>query len=134
MNKYYVLCDDDRVGTMSFGDKHMTLYLANTQENAIRIALLQDPFFIKDIDNPSELLKMEAVMEDGLAIAFIEEPSEEVQLAAVFNNADSIHYIKEPYDSVVRLAAQNIHDLGEASEELVLRLINDRSRQRWEAD
>lgn len=58
--------------------------------------IIDKPYMIKDMENPSEQIKKLAVSKDGTLIKYIENPSLEVQLAAARENGDSIRFIKTP--------------------------------------
>ena len=59
---------------------------------------------IKDINNPSEKLKLFVVKQDGYSIQYIDSPSEEVQLAAVTQNGFAIQFIENPSEQVKLVA------------------------------
>jgi hypothetical protein len=69
------------------------------------MAIWDNPFSIKNIDNPSEKLQLTAVNRRGNAIKYIKDPSEQVQLAAVKQNGEAIKYIDNPSEQVKLAAA-----------------------------
>lgn len=70
---------------------------------AVRI-ISKDPFFIKDIKNPTEKLQLWAVMHNVQVIQHIENPALEVQKYAVRQSDKVITYLKNPVYEVQEVA------------------------------
>ena len=79
-------------------------YIENPSERVQLAAVTQDGNAIRYIENPSERVQLVAVTENGTAIQYIKNPSERVQLVAVTENGGAIEYIKNPTERV-QLAA-----------------------------
>ena len=106
----------------------------------------KNPIIIKNIDNPTEEMKLIAINKNGLllryinnptlemqeiamnnnprAIEFIENPTEKMMIEAVNNGWSNLNYIKNPSYNVIKLAIEQrgwaIRYVKEPSEELQL--------------
>jgi hypothetical protein len=76
------------------------------------VAVKENPFSIRYIQNPSERVQLMTVKENPFSIYYIENPSERVQLTAVESKNHSWlsepgwvkKYIKNPTEKVIQLA------------------------------
>lgn len=62
--------------------------------------LIQRPYRIEDIENPSKLEQMTVVGVQGYSIRYISNPCEDVQMAAIKQDFNSMRYIKNPTQKV----------------------------------
>jgi hypothetical protein len=62
--------------------------------------IVANPWMIKDIENPSEILQKIAVANDGKLIQYFDNPSFEVQMTAVRENGNALQFIKVPQGKV----------------------------------
>lgn len=69
-------------------------------EKAQIIAIENNPAYLQDIINPTNVVKIKTVYKASWAISYIDEPSEALQMAAVTNSPDAIHFIKNPCKKV----------------------------------
>lgn len=81
-------------------------YVKNPCEEAILNTIINYPYFIIYIDNPSEKLQEIAVNKDGDLIQHIKNPSEEIQKLAVQNSPRAIKYIDDPSEELQELAVR----------------------------
>ena len=70
-------------------------------EKIIQLAkVYKNPYEIKNIENPSEEVKLEAVKQNGWTIQFIKNPTEEMKLIGVRDNGYNIKHIENPSEEV----------------------------------
>jgi len=69
--------------------------------------VLRDPYYIKNIDNPSEEIQLVAVNKNGILLKFIKSPSVKVQWEALKNNVWAIEYIENPLEEMCILAVES---------------------------
>ncbi|CUO41543.1 hypothetical protein [Clostridium disporicum] len=68
--------------------------------------LYNDPLYIRNIDNPTEDEQIEAVKRNGMVIKFINNPSNVVKREAILNNPLCIEYIEDLPEELAILAVQ----------------------------
>ena len=88
-----------------------------------------DGLAIKNIENPSDALKILAVKNNGNALEFIENPTEEMKLIAVKNSGYALKFITSPSEEMMLLAIENtswaIRDIHNPSEKMKLLAIEN---------
>jgi hypothetical protein len=75
-------------------------------EERCMLAVRQDGWAIRFINDPSEAVQLEAVRQNGYAIKYIKDPSETVKLEAVSRDGWAIRFIKDPSERVQLEAAR----------------------------
>ena len=69
--------------------------------------IMKYPFIIRNIDDPTEEMKLLAVKRNGYAIRYIDNPTEEMKLLAVKSNVSAIQYIKNQTNKMKWLAIKS---------------------------
>ena len=77
--------------------------ISNKEDFLIK-KIKEDPFYIEELDSPSEELQMIAVKQNGLVIKYIKDPSREVKFEAIRQNPLAIEFI-EHSDEELQLEA-----------------------------
>ena len=66
--------------------------------------IMKYPFIIRNIDNPTEEMKLLAVKRNGNAIRYIDNPTEEMKVEAIKKDCATIQCIKNPTEEMKLLA------------------------------
>lgn len=77
-------------------------YDLSTHEGQMR-CVMENPSFIRFIDNPFKEVQEVAVSQDASFIKFIENPDEEIQLYAIWVDPQNMRFIKNPTKKARRL-------------------------------
>ena len=79
----------------SYNKEFVTGMIPADEKEQIKL-ILDKPYMIKDMENPSETIQKIAVAKDGTLIKYLDNPSFDVTMAAVRENGDAIRFIKTP--------------------------------------
>jgi len=81
--------------------------ITNPSKKLQTAAIITDPSVIRFIKNPTSEIQLLAIQTNPSVIQYIQNPSERLQLAAVQLSPTSIQYIKNPTENVQLVAVQN---------------------------
>ena len=71
------------------------------EESKVLEMINMNPIVIKNIDNPTEEMKLAALKKDGLLLRYINNPTDEMNKIALENNIRAIEYIENPTEDMV---------------------------------
>lgn len=81
------------------------LFNDNIEENQKKL-ITDNPYLIKQIENPSKELQLIAIKNDPTNIQYIKNPDKEIQMIAVEKDATNIRYIETPEIDVQLVSIQ----------------------------
>ena len=111
MKKIEKICEniiENNFGNYILKEKFL-FYLFNKLElNHFFLNLIMKyPFIIRNIDNPTEEMKLLAVKQNGNTIQHIQNPTDEMKWLAIKSNGFAIQYIDNPTEEMKLLAVKN---------------------------
>lgn len=67
----------------------------------------KNPYYIKNIKNPTIVEQKEAVTQDGMVLGIIKNPTKEIQILAIGNNGYALQFIMYPTKEMCEIAVSN---------------------------
>ena len=73
--------------------------------------IINNPYFIQYINNPTEKIKLEAIKQNGFVIQFIENPTEEMKWIAIKKEGYAIYCIDNPTEEMKEIAIKKMKEI-----------------------
>ena len=71
------------------------------EESKVIEMIKTNPIIIKNIDNPTDEMKLLAIKQNGLLLRYIKNPTLEMKEIAMENNPRAIEFIEEPTEEMM---------------------------------